>query len=217
MTTRAEFLARIRATPRGVDPGLPELHGAPDAPTELARGEERLARLQRECEMNSTVVHRTRGEELGSVVARLLCEAGAETVAATADLGPHLASIMTACLADGLAIAPYDEIAPDRPRAGRLSATVTGCAAAVAATGTIVTTAAGAGRAGALIAPMHVCVVREEQVVDGLYELFSGATLAATGSLFALQSGPSRSADIEKVLILGVHGPGDVHLVLAVD
>jgi L-lactate dehydrogenase complex protein LldG len=57
-------------------------------------------------------------------------------------------------------------------------------------------------------------VVDRDQVVTGLHELFDGSVLADVGSLLALQSGPSRSADIEKVLILGVHGPGNVHLVL---
>jgi L-lactate dehydrogenase complex protein LldG len=108
----------------------------------------------------------------------------------------------------------YRLVAVDRARAGALDATVTGCAAAVAATGSIVTTAAGAGRAGALIAPTHICVVNEGQVVGGLHELFVGDALDEVGSLFALQSGPSRSADIEKVLILGVHGPGNVQLVI---
>jgi L-lactate utilization protein LutC len=56
--------------------------------------------------------------------------------------------------------------------------------------------------------------VRSDQLVGGLHELFTGDRLEGAGSLIALQSGPSRSADIEKTLILGVHGPGRVQIVL---
>ena len=108
-------------------------------------------------------------------------------------------------------------MAPDRDRAGALEAVVTGCTAAVAATGSIITTAGEAGRAAALIAPVHVCVVRASDLVDGIHELMTGGRLDPAGSLIAFQSGPSRSADIEKTLILGVHGPGRVHVVLVED
>ena len=83
--------------------------------------------------------------------------------------------------------------------------------------GSIVTTAGQAGRAAALIAPTHVCVVRRSDLVDGLHALLTGDRLDRAGSLIALQSGPSRSADIEKTLILGVHGPGRVHIVVVDD
>jgi L-lactate dehydrogenase complex protein LldG len=165
----------------------------------------------------STSVLRVSGAEVGATVAGLLVAAGARRVAATADLASHLPAVVAACAAAGLEAAAYADVAPDRARAGALDATVTGCAAAVAATGSIVTTASGAGRAGALIAPMHVCVVDRGQIVDGLHALFAGSALADAGSLLALQAGPSRSADIEKVLILGVHGPGDVHVVIVED
>jgi L-lactate dehydrogenase complex protein LldG len=214
VTDRASFLAAIRSTPRGVDPGLPDRRVAPDAPTQLRAGEDRADRLQAEAEAASTVVHRVTASDVGATVASVLVETGAQHIALTTDLAPFVDDVQAALTAAGLTGASYGEVAPNRAQAGALDATVTGCAAAVAASGSIVTSAAGAGRAGALIAPTHICVVRDEQIVGGLHELFDGDALGEAGSLFALQSGPSRSADIEKVLILGVHGPGNVHLII---
>jgi L-lactate dehydrogenase complex protein LldG len=94
-----------------------------------------------------------------------------------------------------------------------LDATVTGCLAAVAATGSIVTGGA-AGRGGALVAPLHVCVVERRRFVDGLADLMRIVARLGGGSMIALQTGPSRTADIEKTLIIGVHGPKRVHVVL---
>ncbi|MCX6391426.1 MAG: LUD domain-containing protein [Actinobacteria bacterium] len=214
MTDRATFLAAVRSTPRGDDPGQPDRLHAPDAPTELRDGEDRFDRLLHECALNSTVVHRVPEDSVAATILAILDEADAQSVALTEDLGARRQALTDACAAAGRDAAAYADVAPNRARAGALDATITGCAAAVAATGSIITSAAGAGRAGALIAPTHICVVDRDQVVTGLHELFDGSVLADVGSLLALQSGPSRSADIEKVLILGVHGPGNVHLVL---
>jgi L-lactate dehydrogenase complex protein LldG len=112
--------------------------------------------------------------------------------------------------------AGYERVAGDREVVRGLVATVTGCLAAVAATGSVVTGGA-AGRAGALVAPLHVAVVREAQIVDGLSGLLRVLPSLGGGSGVALQSGPSRTADIEKTLILGMHGPKAVHVVLVPD
>lgn len=215
MTDRASFLAAVASTPRGKDPGLPPRDAPPGAPTELAAGESPLDRFQAEAEAVATIVERVATSEAPAAVAAGLRAAGARSVALAADLDDLLEPVRAACVAAGIAVDDYAAIAVDRARAGALDATVTGCLAAVAATGSIVTTGA-VGRAAALIAPTHVCVVRANQVVDGLHALFAGDALAGAGSMLALQAGPSRSADIEKTLILGVHGPGRVHVLLAV-
>lgn len=68
-------------------------------------------------------------------------------------------------------------------------------------------------RARSLLPDVHVTLLREDCILPGLDELF-----AALGddlpSALAIVTGPSRSADIEQRLAVGVHGPGEVHVVL---
>lgn len=68
-------------------------------------------------------------------------------------------------------------------------------------------------RAASLLPYVHVTLVAEDVILPGLEELF-----AAVGddlpSVLAIVTGPSRSADIEQKLTVGVHGPGEVHVVI---
>ena len=68
-------------------------------------------------------------------------------------------------------------------------------------------------RARSLLPPVHVTLLEVNRILPGLPELF-----AALGpdlpSALAIVTGPSRSADIEQKLVIGVHGPGEVHIVL---
>ena len=68
-------------------------------------------------------------------------------------------------------------------------------------------------RARSLLPFVHVSLLREERILPGLAELFE-AVGGDLPSALAIVTGPSRSADIEQMLIVGVHGPGEVHVVL---
>lgn len=70
-------------------------------------------------------------------------------------------------------------------------------------------------RARSLLPDVHVSLLREDRILPGLEALFE-ALGGDLPSALAIVSGPSRSADIEQRLVVGVHGPGEVHVVLVV-
>ena len=84
----------------------------------------------------------------------------------------------------------------------------------LAATGSVVLGASpDEPRARSLLPAVHVSLLREDRIVPGLAELFE-ALGGELPSALAIVTGPSRSADIEQKLAVGVHGPGEVHVVL---
>ena len=68
-------------------------------------------------------------------------------------------------------------------------------------------------RARSLLPEIHLTIVAEDRVLPGLPELLERVGADLPSSL-AIVSGPSRSADIEQVLALGVHGPREEHVVI---
>jgi L-lactate utilization protein LutC len=68
-------------------------------------------------------------------------------------------------------------------------------------------------RARSLLPAVHVTLLAEDRLLPGLPELFE-ALGDDLPSALAIVTGPSRSADIEQELVVGVHGPGEVHVVL---
>jgi L-lactate dehydrogenase complex protein LldG len=71
-------------------------------------------------------------------------------------------------------------------------------------------------RGNSLLPWVHVTELREADILPGLAELFDLLGPALPSAL-AIVTGPSRSADIEQMLTIGVHGPGEVHIVLLDD
>jgi L-lactate utilization protein LutC len=106
-----------------------------------------------------------------------------------------------------------------RERAIAAQIGVTGVDYAIAETGSCVLLAGrGVSRLVALLPPVHVAIVQRGQVLPSLDELFAlrrDAFLDGDlGAYMNIITGPSRSADIEQTIVTGVHGPGDVHMVL---
>ena len=87
---------------------------------------------------------------------------------------------------------------------------------ALADTGTLVMIASPAeARLVSLLPPAHIAVVPMDRVLTGLDELFTLVPLPADrSSSMVLITGPSRTADIEQILVRGVHGPGQISVVL---
>jgi L-lactate dehydrogenase complex protein LldG len=93
-------------------------------------------------------------------------------------------------------------------------ASVTSCESLVARTGSILLSATYQGRIASVYAPVHVCVAYTSQLVydikDGL-ETIQDKYREFLPSMITLATGPSRTADIEKTLVVGVHGPKEVY------
>ena len=98
---------------------------------------------------------------------------------------------------------------------------LTGADYALAETGSIVILPRrGLSRLVSLVPPVHVALVRPEELLEGLDDLFLLRRLeyyrngGEMGSYLNFITGPSRTADIEMTIVQGVHGPKEVHLVL---
>jgi L-lactate dehydrogenase complex protein LldG len=92
----------------------------------------------------------------------------------------------------------------------RVDGTLTGCTTAIAETGTIVLTARPyeGRRALTLVPDLHICVVRETQIVELVPEALARVTADRLEQQpVTLISGPSATSDIELSRVEGVHGP----------
>lgn len=93
-------------------------------------------------------------------------------------------------------------------------ASITTCESLVARTGSILLSSAGqSGRTVSVYAPVHICIAYTSQLVFDIkdsFQLIKSKYKNNLPSLIALATGPSRTADIEKTLVVGVHGPKEV-------
>ncbi|MEU2545929.1 lactate utilization protein C [Streptomyces roseolus] len=202
--SRERILARIRSAVADA-PEAPEVartyltRHAPDDPDAV------LDLLHENLADYRARVHRTDEAGLPALIARRLEERGARTVVVPDGLP---AEWLAGTAAEPV---PDDRLTPAALDA--VDAVVTGCALAVAETGTLVLDGGpGQGRrALSLVPDLHVCVVRAEQVVASVPEALP--RLDPRRPLTWI-SGPSATSDIELDRVEGVHGPRTLEVVL---
>ena len=94
----------------------------------------------------------------------------------------------------------------------------TTCELLVSRTGTMVLSSANeSGRTTSVYAPIHVCIAYSNQLVYDLKDALQLLREKYNGQLpsfISFATGPSRTADIEKTLVVGVHGPKEVFVFL---
>lgn len=93
---------------------------------------------------------------------------------------------------------------------------ITGADYGLADTGTLVMLSSREeARLISLLPPVYIALIARERLLTGLDELLSILPHPAeqTSSMVMI-TGPSRTADIEQILVRGVHGPGEIHVVV---
>ncbi len=171
--------------------------------------EEKLASFKEKLERLAGVVHMADSpENAREIVASLIT--GKTAVVSNATL---LADLGITRL-PGVTVAGQDS-EQSRKLCAECSFGITGAAFALAQTGTLVMRAnSQEARLVSLLPPLHVAVVRKEQLIVDLDELLTKIPKPVEdSSSMVLITGPSRTGDIEQILVRGVHGPGVVHVV----
>ncbi len=96
---------------------------------------------------------------------------------------------------------------------------ITSCEFLIAHTGSVmVSSAQKGGRQMFVYPPVHVVIAKKEQLVDYLEKAYSAIQKKYNKNLpsqVTIITGPSRTADIEKTLILGAHGPKELHVFIS--
>jgi L-lactate utilization protein LutC len=92
---------------------------------------------------------------------------------------------------------------------------ITGVDYLIAETGSIILLSKpGAPRSVSLLPPVHIAVATRDQLLPDLFDLFDKLDTTAMPACVSIITGPSKTGDIELQLVTGVHGPGEVHVIL---
>ncbi len=176
---------------------------------EVSAGE-RSSRFLRALEdLNATTFDAPSPEDAIAHARRLL--AGRDAIASNAPLLAELGIVSMPGVLSG--VTDLDTL---RREAATRAIGITSADYALADTGTLVMLSSVAeARLVSLLPPIHIAVVARETLLSGLDELLTRVPKPAdVSSSMVLITGPSRTADIEQILVRGVHGPGELHVIL---
>jgi L-lactate dehydrogenase complex protein LldG len=210
--SRAEILGALRAALGGGLP-FPGVPAGVDADgqlpvTALEPDEDLAARFVAEVERVKGEVVRTQPVQAPAALLGLLQTRGIARAMLWDDAHLPIAGVSGLLDAHGILRLSGDNAVVETAQAG-----ITGCDAAIAATGTLVL-ASGAGRSrmASLLPPLHIAIALESQLIPRLEDWIAAqysSNVRALGapSNITLITGCSRTADIEMSPVFGVHGP----------
>jgi L-lactate dehydrogenase complex protein LldG len=200
-SAREDVLARIRAALRDVPAGEDPLAPAYQPPPALP-GDPVALFVERVSDYQATV--REAGD-VGALAAQVCAQHGARRIAVPSALPDRWRPA-------GLELIPDDGLSARDLDA--LDGALTGCALAIAETGTIVLD--GGARSGrrtlTLVPDLHLCVVERAQVLATVPDAIRA--LDGQRGPFTFISGPSATSDIELDRVEGVHGPRRLEVLL---
>lgn len=210
MSSRETILARLRSRERPFPHVQPPAVYHPMTPLEGDPAALRARFIQEATALNVTI-HQPAAP--GEAIETLLDILAGDTTVLTWDWAAIPLPGLSAALASaGVQVAP--------PTDPTVRVGISGADAALAATGSLVLDSRhGRYRATSLLPPVHVVVLTANQILPNLEawvarQRAAGLTLFQESSNIVIISGPSRTADIAMELILGMHGPGEMHLLL---
>ncbi len=220
--SRESMLARVRAA-LGSRPGasVPEAPVIEDSIARLcnAEGDALTAHFEKAGTDAGMVVHRASEESWLSVIDELLKGRHAKRVACCIEDESLRIALNHRLRETGRAVFDFSET-PQSDGLFDVEVGVTDVQSAIAETGSIVmASSADRSRCAHVIPPVHVAIVRTTQILPDMIDYWRAFSLGggenqSTASGIVLVTGPSKTADIEGILITGVHGPGEVHVVL---
>jgi L-lactate utilization protein LutC len=129
--------------------------------------------------------------------------------------GSYLDTLGLAGRLRGLEILCVDALSPDSSPEPLFAADlgISGVDYLIAETGSVVLLARPEEpRSLSLLPPVHIAIAERTQLIPDLFDLFEGRT--EMPSCLTLITGPSKTGDIELRLVTGVHGPGELQVVL---
>lgn len=224
-TSREQFVRTVREAlgpraplaappmPPAVDESLVRLAGPAD---------DLVGMFVRNAEQVGMVVRRTTVAGLATQLLDVLRAADARSVTLAIDRLPMRDALREALTRSGIDLRAWEH---DRAMASHyaVDAGVTDVHAALAETGTLICNSDAAhGRGGSLVPPVHIAIVQRGDILPDLLDYLRpidgrGARPTDLPSAQALITGPSKTADIEGILITGVHGPGRVFVLVIED
>jgi L-lactate dehydrogenase complex protein LldG len=214
--SREAILSRLRAALAEPSPRHPERPAPPHPAQAGAHPVDPVAEFEQRFRALGGIWHRADGPAHAAQVIGELVGRDGQVWLATGAEGPLDRHSLERILA-ARSVAVLGSLGA-APGADSIRVGVTSCLLGIAESGTLVLAAEPEqGRLPSVLPPVHVALITPDRVVATLGEALARVEpLLAGGSTSAviLISGPSRTGDIEGRLVVGVHGPGEIHCIL---